>query len=248
MANPRVLVVDDDPVARQYLAEVLQGLAAQVDLADCGTRAHALASTQRYELLIVDRRLPDAEAGAWLQALRTDRGARSRTTTAIVQSAELLAADRARLLAAGYSAAHEKPIPRGVLAALVGGRHSAPQAAIAAPDDCVGEGRELPVLDDRAGLESCGTRDILLGLRQLLHAELAQHRRDLAQAFAAKDSAAIDALIHRLTGAARYCGTPALQMALSRVQASEPELAPQALDHLLAAIDMLATHLAPRPA
>jgi CheY-like chemotaxis protein len=243
MAIPRVLVVDDDSVARQYLAEVLQALGAQVELADCGSRAHALARAQRYDLLVVDRRLPDAEAGAWLQSLRADPAAQSRTTKALVHSAELQPADRDRLLAAGFAAAHEKPVPHQALDALLGAR-----AQTQAPSPAIPAGDEPPVLDDAAALEACGSREILAGLRQLLHAELAQHRRDLSQAFASKDRVAIDALAHRLTGAARYCGTPALLVALSRLHAGAPDLPVADLDQVLAAIDTLAAHLAPRRA
>jgi two-component system sensor histidine kinase BarA len=245
MAIPRVLVVDDDSVARQYLAEVLQALGAQVELADCGSRAHALARAQRYDLLVMDRRLPDCDADAWLHALRTDLGASSRTSTAIVHSAELRPGDRARLLAAGFLAAHEKPIPGQVLAVLLGVRPFAPQAALA---DRVDGGSATPVLDDLAGLDACGCTEVLVGLRQLLYAELAQHQHALAQAFAAKDRAAVDSVAHRLTGAARYCGTPALLVALSRLHAGAPDLPVADLDQVLAAIDTLAAHLAPRRA
>ena len=95
MATPRVLVVDDDAVARQYLAEVLHALGAHVDLADSGTRGHALAAAHPYDLLVVDRRLPDIDAAAWLQVLRAQTAARSQSVPAIVHSAALRAADPA---------------------------------------------------------------------------------------------------------------------------------------------------------
>lgn len=247
MATPRVLVVDDDAVARQYLAEVLHALGAHVDLADSGTRGHALAAAHPYDLLVVDRRLPDGEAAAWLQALRANPQACSRAAPAIVHSAELRAADRARLLAAGYASAHEKPIPRESLAARLGIGPAAGRSAPIIRADRVREATGAPVLDDEAGLEACGTREILDGLRQLLRAELAQHRRDLVEAAARDDRPAIAALAHRLQGAARYCGTPALVAALRQIDSGTDDTVAARLGPVLAAIDTLVSTLAQRP-
>lgn len=246
MANPRVLVVDDDAVARQYLTEVLRALGVEVDVADSGAGGHALAGTCRYDLLVVDRRLPDGEAAGWLQVLRATARACSRAAPAIVHSAELPAADRARLLAAGYVAAYDKPVPHQALAAQLGIRPIAGHGAPLARADRVREATAAPVLDDEAGLEACGTRDILDGLRQLLRAELAQHRRDLVEAAARDDRPAIAALAHRLHGAARFCGTPALVAALSRIDTGTHGSA-AALGPVLAAIDALSGTLAQGP-
>lgn len=247
MATPRVLVVDDDVVARQYLVEVLRALGAQVDVADCGARGQALASADRYDLLVVDRRLPDDEAAPWLHALRAQSAAASRDTPAIVHSAELRAADRTRLLAAGYAAAHQKPVPRDVLAAHLGVPSPSGRGIATLSGDRVREDAHAPVLDDGAGLEACGGREILDGLRQLLHAELARHRRDLVAAAARDDRPAIAALAHRLRGAARYCGTPALVAALDRIDPGTGDASALSLEPALAAIDALATALAAKP-
>lgn len=244
MATPRVLVVDDDAVARQYLVEVLRALGVEVDVADCGDRGHALASAHRYDLLVVDRRLPDGEAAPWLHALRARAAAASRDAPAIVHSAELRGADRTRLLAAGYAAAHQKPIPRAALAAQLGAPSACGRSAPVRSADRVREVAHAPVLDDGAGLEACGSREILDGLRELLRAELAQHRRDLVEAAARDDRDAIAALAHRLRGAARYCGTPALVAALERIDPGTGDASAVSLAPTLAAIDVLATVLA----
>nr|MBP6691698.1 Hpt domain-containing protein [Xanthomonadales bacterium] len=113
--------------------------------------------------------------------------------------------------------------------------------------DRVREATAAPVLDDEAGLQACGTREILDGLRQLLRAELAQHRHDLLEAAARDDGPSIAALAHRLHGAARFCGTPALVAALSRIDAGTHGSAAAALGPVLAAIDALSGTLAQGP-
>ncbi|MBP7417008.1 MAG: response regulator [Xanthomonadales bacterium] len=247
MATPRVLVVDDDAVARQYLAEVLHALGAHVDLADSGTRGHALATAHPYDLLVVDRRLPDIDAAAWLQVLRAQTAARSQSVPAIVHSAALRAADRARLLAAGYLAAYDKPIPCESLATQLGVPAATGRSTPDSRADRVREATAAPVLDDEAGLQACGTREILDGLRQLLRAELAQHRHDLLEAAARDDGPSIAALAHRLHGAARFCGTPALVAALRQIDSGTDETVAATLGPVLAAIDTLVATLARVP-
>lgn len=212
MTSPRVLVVDDDPVARQYLREVLRELGAQADLADSGARGHALARARCYDLLVVDRRLADTDAAGWLRALRADPQAASATAVAIAHSADLRPGDRSGLLAAGFHAAFEKPIAPAALAQLLALRLPAPAAA---PREPAPRPRDpAPLIDDAAGLAACGSREILDGLRQLLRDELPGHRRELARALGAADRAAFDALVHRLRAAARFCGVPGLLAAL----------------------------------
>src|ERR1051325_1804796 len=55
-----VLVVEDDGVARDLLSEILRGEGYQVDAAEDGTRAIALAGEKRYDLVVSDVRMEGA--------------------------------------------------------------------------------------------------------------------------------------------------------------------------------------------
>src|SRR5207245_10425242 len=56
----RVLVVEDDGVARDLLAESLRGEGYEVDAAEDGTRAIALCGEKRYDLVVSDVRMEGA--------------------------------------------------------------------------------------------------------------------------------------------------------------------------------------------
>lgn len=240
MTTPRVLVVDDDAVARQYLAGLLQALDVAADLVAGAAQGLALARARRYDLLVVDRRLDHGDAAAWLRSLREDASAASRASTAIAHSAELAPADRARLLAAGFAATFEKPLPPAALAVLLQAG-SAPSAGLpaGAEPDRVREAAPFAILDDAAGIEACGSRDILDGLRQVLRDEIPQYRRGWALAVASADFAALGDLAHRMRAAARFCGAPDLLAALARgvdQRSPDPACAWQAVDAALEAL------------
>ena len=68
----RVLIVDDDAVSCQLLAEVLQGEGVQVSWETDPAAALALARRERLDLAILDMRMPQMNGLALMQALRAD--------------------------------------------------------------------------------------------------------------------------------------------------------------------------------
>lgn len=60
-AAQRVLLVDDERAARETLAEMLEDLGLQVSSAANGQRARELLETERFDLALLDIRLPDIQ-------------------------------------------------------------------------------------------------------------------------------------------------------------------------------------------
>ena len=56
-----VLVVDDNPVSLQILAEMVAGFVGRVSLADSSAQALRLAETNPFDLFLVDARMPDKD-------------------------------------------------------------------------------------------------------------------------------------------------------------------------------------------
>jgi CheY-like chemotaxis protein len=72
----RVLVVDDDGDTRDCLKDLLEDLGYEVGTACCGAEAIALATENRYELLLLDFRMPDM-TGLETFSLLKDAGVQS---------------------------------------------------------------------------------------------------------------------------------------------------------------------------
>jgi DNA-binding response OmpR family regulator len=68
-----VLVIDDEPDIRRFIARALLGHGFEVDCAADGERGLALAQTGRYQLVMLDLLLPDSNGVSVLKAITAAR-------------------------------------------------------------------------------------------------------------------------------------------------------------------------------
>lgn len=93
----RILVIEDDSEAAAYMAKGLREAGHVVDHAATGTDGLFLATSERWDAMIVDRMLPGLDGLAIIQAIR----AAGNTTPVLVLSALGKVDDRVRGLKAG---------------------------------------------------------------------------------------------------------------------------------------------------
>lgn len=73
--SPRqVLVVDDDPLQRMLIGEILEPPRYQLSFAASGRAALALLREQRFDLVLLDRHMPDLGGEQVCRHLRQDPG------------------------------------------------------------------------------------------------------------------------------------------------------------------------------
>lgn len=190
-----LLLAEDDPVSRRFLADALRDLGCAVDAHADGDTALAAARAERYDLLLLDLGLPGRGGAALLAALRADPRAASRDAPALATSAELDADRRRSLLAAGFAAALDKPLSVATLRAAL--RALLPVLA----------GR--PLLDDARAAAASGDAETARALRRLFAVELDALANEI-DTDALRDDALRERL-HRLRAAAGFCGAGALE-------------------------------------
>lgn len=191
----RVLLAEDDPVSREFLAEAVRGCGAEVT--DCvdGNAALDLARAQAWDLLILDHHLPGRNGDSVLADLRAGPDAVSRTTPAIATSAAR-DAEMATLLAAGFAEVLPKPMPTEILRAALR-RHGCPV--------------EFP-LDDEDALRACGSAAAVARLRRLFaNEELPKVQDELDRVD--YDPQSLRPILHRLIASCGFCGAVALAQA-----------------------------------
>jgi len=119
-AGRRILVVDDEPVNRILMEEMLEGIASfVVDQAEHGQRALELAQSQAYDLIFMDMQMPVMDGLAATRAIRALAGGAD--IPIVAMTANVFEEDRRACLAAGMNAYLGKPFSRDELVAKLAG-------------------------------------------------------------------------------------------------------------------------------
>jgi len=208
-----VLVADDDPGSCRFLCDALGALGAQTEACSNGVTALKRARVERFDLLLLDCRMPGAGAQEILTQLRRDPRALSADSVAIATTADLSPLDRQPLLDAGFSDILMKPCTLADLQRLL----TQPEL-----DGVV-------VLDDGAALVTTGDTTTMRALRLLLREELAllQHELDALN----NDRVGFSERLHRLRSSCGFCGAATLsaQTVLLQRQLEQAQAEPVSL-------------------
>jgi two-component system OmpR family response regulator len=225
----RILVADDDTTTLAFFEAALRNLGCITVCCTSSDAALLEAKRQRFDLLVLDCRMPGGGAISILQGLLHDPGSRSLHTPALATSAEVDAPTRTHLRQLGFFDVLEKPCSVTRLQAVL---------------NRVGRAPAL-VLDDAAAIASNGDPTITRALRALLREELLQLANEL-DTIASRPEDFSDRL-HRLRSACGFCGAIRLQRDTIGMQrklyadgvAQGPELASfrRTLEITLAALD-----------
>jgi len=114
-----ILVVEDDPDARQWLVQTLERWGARVATASSGREALDAVTRERLDVLVSDIRLPDTDGYELIRKIRDIEGALGRYTPAVALTAYPRVEDRARALQAGYQMHVPKPVAPEDLASVI---------------------------------------------------------------------------------------------------------------------------------
>jgi CheY-like chemotaxis protein len=239
-AKPRILLVEDDAITREVVQAHLSALGCRVDAAVLVSQAIEIGSNQAFDALVLDCQLGDGDAQTVLQALRTPGQGPNQRTAAVAMSAELDDARFDALIEAGFADAMEKPIHRSRL------RHALTTCGVtglgeARPQSASETLAAAPILDDAAGIQACGSSEVLIGLRLLLAQELPMYRTQLDTAHAARDDVILRACVHRMKSALGFCGAKQLLSLLDQSGLQTPDAA--VLESWQLAIDRLLLQL-----
>ena len=129
LASGSVLVVDDNGFSRQLLGDILVSWGQQVTLAQDGGQALQQLRERRFDLVLMDIRMPDMNGIEVARRIRAWEQERQETPVPIIAiSADADAATSYACLAAGIGALLAKPvIPEQLARAMAAQRAAAPQ-------------------------------------------------------------------------------------------------------------------------
>jgi len=119
LSGVHVLVVDDDPGAREVIANILQSFGARVSLAGSGPAALTLLFERRPHVLVADLGMPEMDGYALIEQVRALDPNLGGRVPAVAVTAYASAQDRLRALHAGYQNHIAKPVEPEELAAVI---------------------------------------------------------------------------------------------------------------------------------
>ena len=216
----RILSVEDVACTQQLVALFLEDGTCTVDQVGTGREALSAVGAKRYDMLLLDLRLPDIDGLEVIRRVRRDE-AGGRRLPIVAVSADVLPAQVAEAMAAGADEHLGKPFTASALRAAVGR-----WAGVA--------GRPLDQLNPTvAGLARDYGQEAVEGLLRALALQLAT-----LEATAPRPDA-LEAAAHAIKGAAASLGFGAVSAACSELEAACRRSAPwdQALAHAAAACE-----------
>jgi PAS domain S-box-containing protein len=119
LSGLRVLVVDDEPDARELIRVVLEEAGATVETAPSAVEASRAMEGFRPDVLVSDIGMPDEDGYTFMRRVRTLRATEGGSVPSLALTAYAREEDRARARAAGYTGHLGKPVNPHTLSAMV---------------------------------------------------------------------------------------------------------------------------------
>jgi len=216
----RVLCAEDFPTNQVIIRMMLEDIGHKVDIAGNGTLALAACAQQRYDLVLMDGRMPEMDGATATRLIRSG-GPREAPVLdphlmIVALTANASDEDRSRYLAAGMDDFLTKPIDEGALHTqleraierqLARGIALPPLATKGPLRPTVAELDNLFGVSDLpppATLPGQASQALKLRLRDAFVADLPARLRELDQALGAADADAAGRLFHGMKGSAAY--------------------------------------------
>ncbi len=150
-----VLLVEDNALNQRVAVDLLQRLGADVEAVSSGPQALTASANREYDLILMDCQMPDMdgyETTRWIREREVSEGRGARHVPIVALSANALAGDRERGLAAGMDDYLTKPLRQPDMARIL--RAVAGRSAVGTLG---GEGESLTVTDTDTNSDT-GTR------------------------------------------------------------------------------------------
>lgn len=214
MSRRHCLILDDDRIAAAFMGDLVAAQGLMVDVARTLREADQRLSQQRYDILLIDRRLPDGDGVSWLSRVLAN-AVRGPIPRCLVTSGDLI---EIALLPRGVGQLR-KPLDAGQLCEWLEHDLTPAQGTELASPGAMSGWETADLFDDASALARFGgNRDAVRALRGMLLVELkdsAGWRQQLRES--PPPHGAMDAL-HRLRAACALTGCARLGMVSEAVE------------------------------
>ena len=220
-----ILVVDDTPMNLHVIVGLLMRTEMQIDIATGGEECIARFGEKKYDLVLLDYRMPHMDGIETLNILR-ERYPEAADTPIISLTASAVVGDRERMLIAGFDDYLPKPVNTAKMEQMI--IRYLPEdkvklVELSEEDDAL---KQLPPaifgikeLDPAAGIGYCGDAEDYLNALGVYRASIDQKAEDIDHALQSNDMDKYLIMVHSLKSTSRAIGAPdiyELALALER--------------------------------
>ncbi len=221
-----ILIVDDTRMNLIVATEFLKDTLVRTDTAGSGKEAVELARKNRYDVILMDQRMPEMDGEEAFRLIRSQKDGMNTDTPVICLTADAVVGARERYLSKGFNDYLTKPIdstylemmlkkyiPAEKIQIVIEEEESAAQAA-----DENGQSGKSPFIlledngiDTARGLANCGGDDAFYS--SILHEYLSsseEKKEDLRKFLDVKDMKSYGILIHSLKSTSKMIGADTL--------------------------------------
>jgi signal transduction histidine kinase/ligand-binding sensor domain-containing protein/DNA-binding response OmpR family regulator len=263
-----VLCAEDFPTNQIIIRMMLEELGHQVDIADNGVLALAACASTRYDLILMDGRMPEMDGATCARLIRAGGAPGAPVQDSGVMIVALTAnaseEDRSRYLDSGMDDFLTKPIDEAALYAQLCRAIERQRARGIALTPMPPPGAPVPTtveLDTMFGVSTGDARqnasggphpgrragDLKARMRAAFVGDLPSRRADLEAAIAAREHLEAGRLLHGMRGSAAYLDARELHLLCGELEAAADQHRWDVLDAGLARLRNLLDHFAAAP-
>ncbi len=208
-SNIRVLVVDDNAINLRLAEIILRQHDAQIITTSTGETAITMVKEQDFDIIFMDLHMPGLDGYATTKRIRQLPG--QTTPIIIALTANAMPAERMRVFESGMNDIMIKPVSEQMMQTVISRwLDSVDRGVISAPQSTISN---MVFSMEEAEKFTAGNASLAIELANMLKVDLPEYQTNIATALDTNDLANLKAHVHKLHGASRCCGTPALREA-----------------------------------
>ena len=215
-SNINILVVDDNEINLKLAEIILKKNGARVTTASSGKQSIKYIKKQPFDIIFMDLQMPGIDGYETARLIRAhDNGIKS---IIIALTANAMPGEKSKTSECGMDDLLVKPISENIMQNVVN-KYLFKSAQPVQDNTPTSSTTSLEVFSKQEAKElAAGNDELANELTSMLIAELPVYRSEISNAFTSNNKLDLKHQTHKLHGASRCCGTPALRYAANQLE------------------------------